>query len=60
MRIWTGELVNGFGGIRITSEGNLRINPRLPEKWKNLKFKINWRGKEYGIEIAKDRITLKP
>lgn len=27
---------------------------------KIVKFKINWRGKEYGIEIAKDRITLKP
>jgi trehalose/maltose hydrolase-like predicted phosphorylase len=53
-------VVNGFGGVRITNKGNLRINPHLPKKWKNLKFKITWRGKEYNIEITKNKITLKP
>jgi len=53
-------VVNGFGGIRITNKGRLKINPHLPKKWKSLKFKINWRGKEYSIEITKNNITLKP
>ncbi|MBU4562795.1 glycoside hydrolase family 65 protein, partial [bacterium] len=53
-------VVNGFGGVRITNKGRLRINPHLPEKWKNLKFKINWRGEKYSIEITKNKITLKP
>ncbi|HBY57019.1 MAG TPA: family 65 glycosyl hydrolase [Candidatus Atribacteria bacterium] len=53
-------VVNGFGGVRIIDDGKLRINPHLPEKWKSLKFKINWRGEKYGIEITKNKITLEP
>lgn len=53
-------VVNGFGGVRITNNGKLRINPHLPKKWKNLKFKINWRGVRYEFNITKNTITLKP
>jgi len=52
-------VVNGFGGVRITYDGKLRINPHLPKRWKNLKFKITWRGEKYSIEINKNKITFK-
>jgi len=53
-------VVNGFGGVRITNKGRLRINPHLPKRWKNLKFKITWRGEKYSIEITKNKIAFKP
>jgi len=53
-------VVNGFGGFRITNDGTLRISPHLPKRWKNLKFKITWRGEKYSIEITKNKITFKP
>ncbi len=53
-------VVNGFGGVRITNDGKLRINPHLPKKWKRLKFKIKWQNEEYCVEITRNRIVLKP
>ncbi|MBA7590432.1 Kojibiose phosphorylase [subsurface metagenome] len=52
-------VVNGFGGVRITNKGRLRINPHLPEKWKRLRFKIKWQNEEYRIDITRNKITLK-
>ncbi|GAG61203.1 unnamed protein product [marine sediment metagenome] len=52
-------VVNGFGGVRITNKGRLRINPHLPEKWKRLKFKIKWQNEEYCVEITRNKIILK-
>ena len=52
--------VNGFGGVRITNDGKLKINPHLPKRWKNLKFKITWREEKYSIEITKNKIAFKP
>ncbi len=53
-------VVNGFGGVRITNKGRLRINPHLPEKWKRLRFKIKWQNEEYCIDIVRNKIILKP
>jgi len=53
-------VVNGFGGIRITNDGKLRINPHLPKKWKRLRFKIKWHNEEYCVDITRNTITLKP
>ncbi len=53
-------VVNGFGGVRITNKGRLRINPHLPEKWKRLRFKIKWQNEEYCVDITRNRIILKP
>ncbi|MFH1513178.1 MAG: glycosyl hydrolase family 65 protein [Bacillota bacterium] len=36
-------VVYGFGGVRITGD-LLRIDPRLPENWASLSFRIVWRG----------------
>jgi len=53
-------VVNGFGGVRITNKERLRINPHLPKKWKRLRFKIKWQNEEYCIDIARNKIILKP
>ncbi len=53
-------VVNGFGGVRITNKGRLRINPHLPEKWKRLRFKIKWQNEEYCVDITRNKIILKP
>ncbi|GAH85249.1 unnamed protein product, partial [marine sediment metagenome] len=52
-------VVNGFGGIRITNDEKLRINPHLPEKWKRLRFKIKWQNEEYCVDITRNTITIK-
>ena len=53
-------VVNGFGGVRITADGILRINPRLPEEWKRLKFNITWRGIVCCIDVTKKDLFIKP
>lgn len=50
--------VCGFGGIRML-EGKLRINPKLPSNWSNLKFSIKWHNVNLNIEISKENITVK-
>lgn len=52
-------VVNGFGGVRITNKGRLRINPHLPAKWKRLRFKIKWQNEEYCVDITRNTITIK-
>ena len=53
-------VVNGFGGVRITNDGKLRINPHLPEKWRRLRFKIKWQNEEYRVDITRNTIILNP
>jgi len=53
-------VVNGFGGVRITGDGTLRINPRLPEEWNRLKFNITWRGIVCCIDVTKKDLFIKP
>jgi kojibiose phosphorylase len=53
-------IVNGFGGVHISSDSNLRINPRLPKAWKSLKFNLTWRGTKCCIDITIKELFLKP
>ncbi len=53
-------VVNGFGGVRITDDGTLRINPRLPEEWNSLKYNLTWRGTVCSVDITKKELFLKP
>lgn len=53
-------VVNGFGGVRITSDGTLRVNPRLPKGWNSLKFSLTWRGTMCRIDVTKKELFLKP
>jgi maltose phosphorylase len=51
------SVVYGFGGMRIR-EGNLSFDPVLPKKWKNLSFKILYRGSTLKVIIEKTRVTI--
>ncbi|AZR74457.1 trehalase [Anoxybacter fermentans] len=55
--IWQ-AVVNGFGGVRVI-DGELNINPRLPEKWEMIKFPLTWAGKKYEVEVSKRHIKIK-
>lgn len=37
------SVIEGFGGMRVKN-GQLHFNPRLPEHWRSISFKINFRG----------------
>lgn len=42
--------VFGFAGLEI-KDGEIVCNPHLPKQWKSMKFKINYKGSVYKIEI---------
>lgn len=54
--IWQ-SVVFGFGGVRML-EGELRINPNLPDRWNNLSFYIHWKGQKLFVQIARDMLCL--
>ncbi len=51
------SVVYGFGGMKIR-EGLLSFEPKLPEKWKGLCFKILYRGRTLRIAINKAKVTI--
>ena len=51
-------VVNGFGGMRVTDDGILRINPGLPDQWKNLSFNLTWRGTACHLHISKRELSI--
>ncbi|HSR17091.1 MAG TPA: glycosyl hydrolase family 65 protein, partial [Ignavibacteriaceae bacterium] len=40
----------GFAGIEITEDG-VTLNPKLPDQWKSMKFKLWYKGKRICISI---------
>lgn len=53
--------VNGFGGVSIEN-GQLQVNPQLPDHWKRLKFTIQVNGSLYEVIETRekdDQITVK-
>ncbi len=51
------SVVYGFGGMKIR-DGLLSFDPRLPENWKGLSFKILYRGRTLKIFIDKETVTI--
>lgn len=45
------SVVEGFGGMRVKN-GQLHFNPRLPEHWQTLSFKINFRNSVLQIDLS--------
>jgi alpha,alpha-trehalose phosphorylase len=54
--VWN-ALVYGFGGMR-DHNGTLTFDPRLPEEWPSLRFRIAVRGSRLLVELARDRIAF--
>jgi kojibiose phosphorylase len=50
-------LVHGFAGVRV-QDGTLSVDPKLPQKWKRLKFSINYRGRPVSVEIFEKKLSL--
>ena len=48
--IWQGA-VYGFGGVRVT-DGQLFIDPHLPDAWRSMEFNIVWQGQRLHITAA--------
>ena len=48
--VWS-ALVNGFGGMR-DHDGRLSFDPRLPDGWQSLTFRITWRGTRMRVTVT--------
>lgn len=54
--IWN-MTVKGFGGVRIDS-GRLKIEPHLPDSWRELVYQINWQGSLMRVKIDKSQMSV--
>ncbi|MDR0592062.1 MAG: hypothetical protein LBG60_02145 [Bifidobacteriaceae bacterium] len=54
--VWS-SLVFGFGGLR-DAEGRLSFDPRLPELWQGVSFRLTFRGTRLAVDLAQDRIEF--
>lgn len=49
--VW-GSVVFGFGGVRVDDGDILCIEPKMPDQWKNLSFRLHFRGRDLKLEIS--------
>ena len=54
--IWQ-MIVFGYGGVRAL-DGQLRIEPHLPENWDNLVFSIFWHSTELKVTVTKEAFEV--
>ncbi len=52
------SVVEGFGGVRVGGDGRLRIEPRLPEGWSSLAFRIHYRGAILSVAIRPGEVAV--
>ncbi|HEX6916927.1 MAG TPA: glycosyl hydrolase family 65 protein [Phycicoccus sp.] len=55
--VW-GVLVNGFGGMR-DHGGRLRFDPRLPDRWDALTYRLTWRGSRMRVRLTREHLELR-
>ncbi len=51
------SVVEGFGGMRIVDD-TLTFEPRLPEAWRSLSFRVDYRGRVLAVRITAGRIRI--
>ncbi|HYN67276.1 MAG TPA: glycosyl hydrolase family 65 protein, partial [Ornithinibacter sp.] len=54
--VWS-ALVNGFAGMR-DHDGRLSFDPRLPDGWTSLTFRITWRGTRLRVTLTATSLTF--
>ncbi|UOE43440.1 glycoside hydrolase family 65 protein [Agromyces larvae] len=54
--VW-GCLVSGFGGFR-DHGGKFTFDPRLPDGWERLTFRVTLRGTRVRVDLVADQLTL--
>ena len=52
------SVIEGFAGLRITEKG-LRLNPRIPDKWSSISFKIRYHAYVLEFYIDKYEVRIK-
>ncbi len=52
------NIVYGFAGLRSDGE-NLRFAPRMPGRWRRLRFTIRYRGRVIGVEMQAERTLFR-
>lgn len=50
-------IVYGFAGLRI-KEDYITLNPKLPSRWSNLKFKFLYRGAKINVDISRKKTVI--
>ncbi|MFD2612436.1 glycoside hydrolase family 65 protein [Paenibacillus gansuensis] len=55
--IWK-SIVFGFGGVHM-KDGELHLNPRLPESWTRLTFPLMWRGKRLTVTVTPGELEVR-
>jgi trehalose/maltose hydrolase-like predicted phosphorylase len=48
--VWQAVIL-GFAGLDLMGD-TLGIDPKLPPEWRNLSFRVRWRGRSVAIRIA--------
>ncbi len=51
------SVVYGFGGMKI-KDGKLSFDPKLPDNWSSLSFKILYRGRTLSVHIEKRKVSI--
>lgn len=51
--VW-GSVVFGFGGVSAGKDGVLCVQPNMPEQWKDLSFRLHYRGRVVNVKITQD------
>lgn len=51
------SVVEGFGGMRVR-DGVLSFDPRLPETWESLSFKVNFRGRVLTVKVTRTAVEV--
>ncbi|WP_436859486.1 glycoside hydrolase family 65 protein [Citrobacter tructae] len=55
--IWLGA-IQGFAGLSV-HEGQLHLNPALPQGWQQLRFPLRWQGSEMLISLSRQTAIVK-
>ena len=51
--------VFGFAGLRLSEDGP-QLDPKLPPAWRELSFRIRWRGKDYPLKASAQAASSVP
>jgi alpha,alpha-trehalose phosphorylase len=54
--VWS-ALVYGFGGMR-DSGGHLSFDPRLPDEWPSLRFRVRWHGSRLLVTVTRTELAI--
>jgi alpha,alpha-trehalose phosphorylase len=55
--VWA-ALVSGFGGMR-DHGGRLSLDPRLPDPWDSLTYRLCWRGSRVRVRLTREHLELR-